>query len=186
MKNLPQLSKPALPPFRDYHLLWTTFVQRWTDHINKKMKEMRRSRKKKNQPVMTRLYMGLGPRSSYINSPIRRKRLKNIYRPESFPIQWKYFWFNIHVLIFKKICCNGMIFGYSLNVNKPRAITLRVYSILLYEGFCKRNILTNSDILLVIAASHLIYLNKVTANLILTILTCRATGFADMQICHVF
>ena len=79
-----------------------------------------------------------------------------------------------------------MIFGYSLNVNKPRAITLRVYSILLYEGFCKRNILTNSDILLVIAASHLIYLNKVTANLILTILTCRATGFADMQICHVF
>ena len=149
---------------------------------------MRRSRKKKNQPVMTRLYMGLGPKSSYTNSPIRRKRLKTIYRPESFPIQWIYFWFNIHVLIFKQICCNVMIFGYSLNVNKPRAITLRVYSTYRFEneGFCKRNILTNSDILLVIAASHLIYLNKVTANLILTILTCRATGFADMQICHVF
>ena len=76
-----------------------------------------------------------------------------------------------------------MIFGYSLNVNKPRSeFTYRFEN----EGFCKRNILTNSDILLVIAASHLIYLNKVTANLILTILTCRATGFADMQICHVF
>ena len=117
---------------------------------------------------MTWLYMGLGPRSSYINSPIRRKRLKNIYRPESFPTQWKYFWFNIHVLIFKQICCNGMIFGFSLKVNKPRAITLRVYSTHRFEneGFCKRNILINSDILLVIAASHLFELS-------------RATGFAD-------
>ena len=140
---------------------------------------------------MTRLYMGLGPRSSYINSPIRRKRLKNIYRPESSPIQWIYFWFNIHVLIFKQICC--MIFGYSLNVNKPRAITLRVYSTHRFEneGFCKRNILTNSDILLVIAASHLIYLNKVTANLILTILVaqpasqiCKFVMFSNMMIYH--
>ena len=57
-------------------------------------------------------------------------------------------------MIFKKICRNGMIFGYSLNVNKPRAITLRVYSTHRFEneGFCKRNILINSDILLVIAA----------------------------------
>ena len=68
-----------------------------------------------------------------------------------------------------------MIFGYSLNVNKPRAITLRVYSTLRLEneGFCKRNILINSDILLVIAASHLFELS-------------RATSFADMQIRHVF
>ena len=78
-------------------------------------------------------------------------------------------------MIFKQICCNGMIFGYSLNVNKPRAITLRVYSTHRFEneGFCKRNILINSDILLVIAASHLFELS-------------RATGFADMQIRHVF
>ena len=179
MKNLPQLSKlisPVLPRFTGYHLLWTTFVQRWTDHINKKKNEGNETvKEKENRPVMTRLYMGLGPRSSYINSPIRRKRLRNIYRPESFPIQWKYFWFNIHVLIFKQMCCNGMIFGYSLKVNKPRAITLRVYSTHRFEneGFCKRNILINSDILLVIAASHLFELS-------------RATGFADMQIRHVF
>ena len=93
VKNLPQLRNrisPVLPRSRSYHLLWATLIHRWTDFINKKMGEMKWSRKKNYQPVLTWLSSGPGPIKLLNQFTIRRKRLKYIYRPESVLIVWKY------------------------------------------------------------------------------------------------
>ena len=76
-----------------------------------------------------------------------------------------------------------------MNLNKPRAITLRVYFAYCFENkrFCKRNILLNFDILMVIAVGHLFELNRCKLNINNTVFTGRATDFVDdMQIHHFF
>ena len=55
------------------------------------------------------------------------------------------------------------------------------------KGFCVRNILINSYILLVIAVGHLFELNRCKLKINDTVLTGRATGFVDYtQIYRVF
>ena len=75
VKNLSQLGNvisPVLPRSRSYQLLWTTFVHRCTDFKNsKKTDEMKWSRKKIYQTVMTCLCL----------IPVL-KALKSIHRSE--------------------------------------------------------------------------------------------------------
>ena len=76
-----------------------------------------------------------------------------------------------------------------MNLNKPRAITLRVYFAYRFENktFCIRNILINSNILMVIAVGHLFELNSCKLKINNTVITGRVTDFVDdMQIHHIF